>query len=270
MQVFKSTWLVSDSFILSTFIESERKHMNMTGVDLEKALQKTKKQAELKNPDETLQAFKSLLGEVDRKDQEILDQIFSGGSEVANQLDIKKLEADRIFTTAQIKDLCSHYRLRFLDAKYFKGEIPYEAIAKIKALQKDQSAELKGYKLIAPAPMFQLENKDKDPLLMLPLGNDRFYLVHKWGNDLHPLRKLMVYPFRSFKTLLFTVAGLAALIAWAFPDSVVMGPYDQHSFNIRVIFFFYLFLSFSGLTALYGFSRMKNFNSELWNSKYFD
>jgi hypothetical protein len=244
--------------------------MIMSGVDLEKALIREKKKEEDKCPDLVLEAFKGLLAADDKRDDKILETIFHGGTEISNQLNLKDLDPVNIFTTAQIKKLCTQYRLRFLDTKYFKGEVPYEAISKIKSLQRDHKVELSGYKIIAPAPMFNLQNKDRDPLLMLPLGNDRFYLVHKWGNDLHPLRALMVYPFRSFKTLLFCVAGLAAFIVALIPDSVMMGPYDSHSFGLRVIVFFYLFVAFSGLTALYGFSRIKNFNSELWNSRYLD
>ncbi len=242
----------------------------MNGVDLEKALQSVKRKSEQKNPVTVLAAFKELLAADDAKDQQILDRIFQGGSEEAQALDLRKLDSSRIYNLAQIKSLCTKYRLRFLDSKYFKGEIPYEAISKVKAIQREQGQSIDSFKMIAPAPMFNLENRDKDPLLMISLGNQHYYLVHKWGKDLHPLRALMVLPFRSFKTLLFSVAFLAAFVVSLFPDSMVMGPYDQHSWNIRVIFFFYLFLAFSGLTALYGFSRMKNFNSELWNSKYID
>ncbi len=242
----------------------------MNGVDLEKALATEKRRFEAKTPDIVLNAFKDLLAQDDTLDDQILGRIFEGGSEEAQKLDLRKLNPERIYNLDQIKNLCTRYRLRFLDSKYFKGEIPYEAISKVKEIQRNQNLQIDSFKMVAPAPMFNLENKDKDPLLMIPLGNQRYYLVHKWGNDLHPLRALLVFPFRSFKTLLFSVAFMAAFVVSLFPDSMVMGPYDQHSWNIRVIFFFYLFLAFSGLTALYGFSRMKNFNSELWNSKYLD
>lgn len=240
------------------------------GLNLEKALARERRRSQDQTAEETLAAFKALLRADDVQDETILQNIFGGGTRQSMALDLKKLDPERIYHVADIKQLCTRYRLRFLDASLFKGEIPYEAIAAIKQLQKDQNQELQGYKMIAPAPMFHLENKDKDPLLMLPLGNDRYYLVYRWGNDLHPLRALMVYPFRSFKTLLSSIALLAALVVSLFPDSMIMGPLDEHSWNIRIIFFFYLFLAFSGLTALYGFSRMKNFNSELWNSRYVD
>jgi hypothetical protein len=246
------------------------KELNMIGVDLEKALIRQKEHSELQNPDETLAAFQRMLKQDNSLDEEILQTIFKGGNEISRALQLDLLKHEHIYNLEQIKKLCTKYRLRFLDTKYFKGDIPREAISKIKAIQKEQNSELKGFKMIAPAPMFNLENKDKDPLLMLPLGNNQFYLIHKWGQDLHPLRALLVFPFRSFQTLLFSVALAAALVVSLFPDSIIMGPYGQSSWNIRLIFFFYLFLAFSGLTALYGFSRMKNFNSELWNSKYID
>ncbi len=243
--------------------------MIMNGVDLEKALHKTKAKDQAKNPDEVLRAFQEILKEDDQLDDHILQNIFSSDGQISH-LEARNLEADKIFTLKQIKELCTNYRLRFLSTKYFKGEIPHEAVAKVKQLQKKEGQEIKDFKIVAPASLFNLEYKDKDPLLFIPLGNQRYYLVHKWGNDLHPLRKAVVFPFRSFKSLLASVALLAALVVCCVPSSVMMGPYDQSSLAIRVIFFFYLFIAFSGLTALYGFSRMKNFNSELWNSKYTD
>lgn len=244
--------------------------MNRIGVNLEEALQRERARRKHQNPENTLAAFKALLADDDAKDDRILQNIFNGGTEISQAINIKSLNPEQIYSIEEIKSLCTRYRLRFLDASLFRGEIPYEAISKIKRIQKIELQELKGFKMIAPAPMFHLENKDKDPLLMLPLGNNKYYLVHKWGQDLHPLRALMVFPFRSFKTLLLSVALLAAFVVSLFPDKMVMGPLDEHSWNIRIIFFFYLFLAFSGLTALYGFSRMKNFNSELWDSKYMD
>lgn len=243
--------------------------MIMNGVDLERALHKTKEKDLAQNKDEILDAFKALLKADDAADSKILENIFSGNGEIS-RLEISRLKADRIYNLKQIKALCTNYRLRFLDAKYFKGEIPHEAVSHIKHLQKDQATEISNFKIVAPASLFNLEYKDKDPLLFIPLGNQRYYLVHKWGNDLHPLRKALVYPFRTFKTLLTSVAALAALIVLCVPSSVLMGPYDKSAFGIRVIFFLYLFIAFSGFTALYGFSRMKNFNSELWNSRYMD
>lgn len=243
--------------------------MNWNGVNLEEVLQAEKRKRERNSEDTVLSAFRQLLSNEDALDESILNNIFGTGKEVCH-LNWKNLDPEKIFHIDQIRKLCTDYRLRFLDSQYFKGEIPYEAIAKIKRIQREEGRELKGFKILAPALMFNLQYQDKDPLLFLQLGKDRYYLVHKWGADLHPLRKLMVLPFRNFKSILISVAALALLVVMAIPDSVYMGPYDQNAGALRVIFFFYLFIAFSGLTLLYGFSRLKNFNSALWNSKYMD
>lgn len=234
---------------------------------MERALQKEKRRGESKTPDELLNSFIALLKEDDKKDQLILQRIF-GKNNGTDALDVAKLDPARIYGIDQIRNLCTDYRLRFLHGEHFKGEIPYEAVSKIKQLQLDQNLEITNYRIVAPAPMFKLEERDRDPLLFIPLSSTHFYLVHQWGADLNPFRRLMVFPFRNFQSLLTSIAILALIIVMCVPSSVMMGPYDQTSFGIRVIFFIFLFIAFSGLTTLYGFSRMKNFNANLWNSKY--
>ncbi len=238
-------------------------------VNLEEALQAEKRKGENNIEAEVLPVFRQMLKEDDELDEAIVNHIFGKTNGIAS-LNWKELEVERIFHISEIKKLCTDYRLRFLDANHFKGEIPYEAISKIKMLQRQQEVELASFKILAPAPMFNLQKKDSDPLLFVPLGNGNFYLIHKWGNDLSPYRKWVLLPFRNFKSLIATVALFTLSIVMAIPDSVYMGPYDKSAGALRVIFFFYLFIAFSGLTVLYGFSRLKNFNSALWDSKYMD
>lgn len=239
------------------------------GVNLELKLREQREKLRAEGARQVLDAFQKMLNRVDAEDEKILTDIF-GSSGQANQLDLTKLDPNRIFGVDEIQKICIDYRLRFLDAKYFKGEIPYAAIAEVKRIQKNQTEEITGFKLIAPAGMFHLKEKDKDPLLFINLGNGHYYLVHKWGKELNRWRKMLVYPFRSFESLFFTIIGFAFLLAASVPSDVMMGPKDTTSMHIRVIFFLYLFFAFSGLTALYGFSRMKNFSVALWKSRYFD
>ena len=163
------------------------------------------------------------------------------------------------------------YRLRFLDSKHFNGTFPTEALDAIDSFEKAQGREIKGFKMIAPAGMFKLAEKDKDPLLFVPMGGGYHYLLAQWGNDLHPLRKILVYPFRDFESLMKSVFGFCLLVALLFPESLMRGPKDTGTImHIRVIFFFWMVFSTGAMTALYGFSRMKNFNANLWKSKYLD
>lgn len=242
----------------------------MFDVNLEKELKKRQSRNHAWNAEEVLEGYKALLRKDDAKEDEILSRINAAPTGKLPNLKLDQLEPNRIFDLETIKQICVAYRLRFLDAHLFSGNIPAEAVHKIKHLQKDHDTSLSDFKIIAPASMFKLEEKDKDPLLFVPLSNKHFYLVHKWGNDMSFWRKLAVYPFRSFTTLFKTIVGLALLIVLSIPSEVMMGPKDTTSLHIRVIFFFYLFLAFSGLTAIYGFSRFKNFNANLWNSRYTD
>ena len=239
------------------------------GVNLEQKLREQREKLRADDAKHLLAIYQRLLAQIDKEDEKIWADIF-GSEGQANNLDLRNLDANRIFGVDEIQKICVDYRLRFLDAKYFKGDIPYEAIAEVKRIQKNQAEDITGFKLIAPAGMFHLKEKDKDPLLFINLGNGLYYLVHKWGNDLNRWRKMMVYPFRSFESLFFTIIGFAFFMAAAVPSEIIMGPKDTTSMHLRVIFFLYLFFAFSGLTALYGFSRMKNFSVALWKSRYFD
>lgn len=216
-----------------------------------------------------LAGFQALLNQ--KSDGErILSNLFgSDGQE--EQLHFDALESDRIYHIEDIKKLCVDYRLRFLDSKHFNGTFPAEALDAVKAFEKSQEREIKGFKMIAPAGMFKLAEKDKDPLLFVPMGGGYHYLLAQWGNDLHPLRKILVYPFRNFESLMKSVFFFCLAVALLFPESLMRGPKDVGTImHIRVIFFFWMVFSTGAMTALYGFSRMKNFNANLWKSKYLD
>ena len=96
-----------------------------------------------------------------------------------NQFDFDQLETNRIFHRDAIKKICIDYRLRFLNLSYFKSDVPVEAIERIKALEKSHKTEVKHMKIVAPSKLFRLKNAD-DPLLFVPIGNDYYYLIHKW------------------------------------------------------------------------------------------
>ena len=63
----------------------------------------------------------------------------TGFNSTNNSFDFDQLKTERIFHLDQIRKVCIDYRLRFLDIKYFKGNIPVEAIQKITLLEKKTS-----------------------------------------------------------------------------------------------------------------------------------
>lgn len=197
--------------------------------------------------------------------QERIEKNIAGGrNTVANQFNFDQLETDKIFHIDQIKQICIDYRLRFLNSKYFKGDIPQEAIQKIKKLENNHDIEIKGFKIIAPSKLFKLKDKD-DPLLFAPIGNDYFYLIHKWGNDLHPLRKLLMWPFKSIINLAILVFSISYLVTLMIPE----GLFSKSSSSAEFwIIYFFMFKSIASVVIFYGFAMGKNFNQAIWCSKY--
>ncbi|MAW49814.1 MAG: hypothetical protein CMC41_01500 [Flavobacteriaceae bacterium] len=181
-----------------------------------------------------------------------------------NEFNLNKLNNENIFHINTIKSTCVDYRLRFLDIKYFKGEIPLEAIEKIKQMEIDHNKKLNSFKIMAPSIMFRLKKTD-DPLLFIPIGSNYFYLIHKWGNDLAPLRKIRMWPFRSITNLLLTLLFLSYFVTLITPISIFTKNPDSSGFWILFLFMFKALVS---IVLFLGVALGKNFNPKIWNSKY--
>ena len=199
-------------------------------------------------------------------DNRIGQQIQKGNSRGANEFDLDLLASESIYHLDHIKKICIDYRLRFLDSRYFKGDIPKEAIAKIKQLEKEHKTNLQGFKIVAPSKLFKLKDKN-DPLLFVPLGNDYFYFIHKWGNDLHPFRKAIMWPFKNMVNLAWVVFALSFLVTLMFPLSLFTNTTSGYEFWIL---FFFMFKSLVAVVIFYGVAKGKNFSNAIWRSKYFN
>jgi hypothetical protein len=215
---------------------------------------------------DVLKTVEKILEKDALKDEKILETINSGSGAISNSFDFELLETKNIYHIDQIKAICIDYRLRFLDTKYFKGKLPYEAISKIKNLEKNHRTVLSGFKIVAPSKLFKLENAD-DPLLFAPIGNGYYYLIHKWGNDLSPFRKLLMRPFKDFGSLVIATLIVSLLVTGLVPDGLFSA--KMSSSEVGMIFFF-MFKSICAMVLYYAFATGKNFNSAIWNSKYFN
>ena len=184
----------------------------------------------------------------------------------SNDFIFDELESDRIFHIGQIKDICIDYRLRFLNSKYFKGQIPKEAFEEIERLEQLHRTELNGFKIMAPSKLFKLEDKD-DPLLFAPIGNGYFYLIHKWGNDLVPLRKALVWPFKNIVNLALTTLVISFFATLMVPSGLFSKTNTAAEFWM---IFFFMFKCIGAIVIYYGFAMGKNFNPVIWNSKYYN
>ena len=181
-----------------------------------------------------------------------------------NAFDIEQLASDKIYHLDTIRDICIDYRLRFLDLKYFKNDLPQEAFDKIAALEMEHDTTLTGFKVMAPSKLFRLKNTD-DPLLFVPLGNDYFYLIHQWGDDLHPFRKALMWPFKNIWNLLLTLL----VVSWGVTLITPMAIFTKTtSWTTFWMVYFFNFKAIASVVLFSGFALGKNFNPAIWNSKY--
>jgi len=189
-----------------------------------------------------------------------------------NDLNIKKknsfnfnlLDINKIYHIYQIKNVCINYRLRFLDMQYFKNKIPNEALDKINLLEIKHNCSISDFKIMAPSKLFKLTRKD-DPLLFVPIVNGYYYLIYKWGDDLKPMRKILMWPLKNIKNLFFTILSITLIITLITPQNLfTKNPTNStfwllYFFNLKAVMFVLFF---------YGISMGKNFSEFIWNSKY--
>lgn len=234
----------------------------MRRTNIQEQLAKVKRRG--KSEEIILDEVYSILGSLQNERRKIQKNLESTSSKSGNSFDPDLLDSEKIFHLEQIKKICIDYRLRFLDAKLFKSAIPEEAISKIRKLEIDHRTELKGFKILAPSKMFKLKDKD-DPILFAPIGNDYYYLIHKWGNDLHPLRKLIMWPFKNIVNLAWFTLLISYLLTLLIPDGLFSRSSSMAEFGIL---FFFMFKMIASVVLYYGFAQGKNFSNAIWNSRY--
>ena len=173
--------------------------------------------------------------------------------------DINITNSEDVFNIKEIEKIAIKHRLRFLPSKYFKNKIPKEAIFKIKKIEKFHAASIKQFYILAPSTAFDLEDCNKDPLLFIPLKNNNFLLVHKWGSDLSWFKKITALPFRSIETMVASVGITALLIALFTPtwlilnaSEIEMGYFGYH----RLAWFFYAFIMLCSCLLLSAFRKV--------------
>jgi hypothetical protein len=215
--------------------------------------------------DELFLGYQQILDQADKQREHTLERLKTEYTEeIPNQFNIDKIEAKQIFHESQIKKICIDYRLRFLDAVFFKEPYPPEAISKLQALEKLHDTTLSNFKIIAPMEAFKLKKAD-DPLLFAPMGNGYYYLIHKWGTDLHPLRKLRFLAIKNIETLAITVAFMSILFtAFSYPLFFKRPP----TFGYLLMVFMFYFKGIAGMVFIFCGSSGKNFSEYSWQSEH--
>ena len=181
-----------------------------------------------------------------------------------NNFDIDKVNTVAIFHISQIRKICIDYRLRFLDTKYFKGSYPEEVVQKIQDIEQKHHTVLDGFKIIAPSKLFTLDKAD-DPLLFAPMGNGYYYLIHKWGTDLHSFRKIKYWSIKNVENL-----GISLFVVSFILTVLTKGIIYDESATVGHLFMLWLFYvkGVLGMIFMYGAASGKNFSQYAWQSRY--
>lgn len=184
---------------------------------------------------------------------------------------IRDLDPERVYALSSIRALCVRYRLRFLDACWFRGVLPSQAVHALRQLEQRAAAPLAGFKVLAPARHFKLGDCEGDPMLFVQISEDRYYLVHRWGGRLTWGRALVNWPLRSPVQL----AVLVVLVGWCLaalaptaliaPDPSV-GWWGAH----RLVMWLWTTMVFASFTAFGWFAFFGRFSAEAWNSRHFN
>ena len=178
-----------------------------------------------------------------------------------------KIDSNRLFHVDQIRKICIDYRLRFLDFNFFKGGVPDEAYTKLKEFELNHPDLDLNIKMMAPTKLFQLENYD-DPLMFVSLGNNYYYLIHKWGNDMSYFRKLFMWPFKNIYNILVYIAIISLFFTTFVPDGIFF--YKNNPEIQFFVVFLFMFKSLAAIFIYFGFAMGKNFNENIWNSKFYN
>ncbi len=206
--------------------------------------------------------LKNIWSEQDSRKDKVIKSLHKKNNDKYNNLKFDKMESKNIFHKDTIKKICIRYRLRFLDSNLFKGEYPKNITKIIMNLENKHETSLKNFMIMAPSKLFKIKSPD-DPILFVPIGNNYYYLIHKWGEEFNYIRKLLVLPFKNIDNL--TVFSILVSIIFALFGKLIMP-----SLTLSEVFILFLFLvkGFIFIFFYIFFLTRKNFSESIWNSKY--
>jgi hypothetical protein len=231
-------------------------------IDLKSELEKQR--SKWFSEENILEFYKNILKSDAVDNNDTLRKLNSKSNITQNNFVFDELDTNAIFHISDIKKICVDYRLRFLDTVHFQDIYPAEAISKIQDLENIHNTTLGGFKIIAPMDVFKLRKAD-DPLLFAPMGNGFYYLIHKWGNDVHPLRKIKYWSIKNIENLGIALAAISILLtALTYPFFFT----KPASFGYLLMLFMFYFKGAVGMVFIFCGSSGKNFSEYSWQSQY--
>lgn len=219
-------------------------------VNLEKEFKKVSERDSQMNP--PLEEIRLLLEGDRQHDINIMRHLAGSSAMIANEVILgKKLELEKldkkygkVFTIQQIEELALKYRLRFLKSNLFIGNMDIQAIAKLKEFAKDSDLSIMdeatlryNFFILAPHQQFDLlreslaktnretereiqRRKDEDPVLFYKIDDVHYRMIHQWGHDFSPIRRIEGWIWKDSKNyfmaqyILVTIVTLLLLVGY--------------------------------------------------------
>ncbi len=208
-----------------------------------------------------------------KRDKEVLDRLKTPNYETSQPLSLLKYDASRLFSVEDIHEICTRYRLRFLESSSFKNDFPQDVLIEINLFEKENDLQIEKFRMIAPPDMFRLEDRcKKDPLLFAQVNEETFYLIHQWGTDLAWYRRLLVWPLQNIYSFAYTLLALSVVLASIAPiDWLIRNETNaEQIIYYRIAFFIHTLIFLVGFGLFLGLTFRKNFSVNEWDNPCFN
>lgn len=184
-------------------------------MNLKEALVKTDKKRKQQNFDfAAVEAVKEMLRKEGKQEEKAIKHLgLTENEKKCNGINYHCLKLrDDVYHADDIRNVCINYRMRMLPSHLYLGPVDPEFGVKLKKFQEVNLLTKKdlnrNFYIVAPPETFKLEKRerpflDTDPLLLYKIDSKHYKLVHQWGGDLHPLRRILSWPHRSLTNMTF-------------------------------------------------------------------
>lgn len=215
---------------------------------------------------QVLAEARGILAENERRDR--LAATLLLGSRARGLNHIPDPEPERVLHLAEIKALCVVHRLRFLEASQYKGVVPSQAVHTLRRLEKSTGRPLRSFRVLAPPASFRRPGVRGSNWLLVPLGEQRFYIVHRWGGTAMVARALRFWPLRGPLYLTATILALALATASLIPHTWYGAALDADRWGAhRLLATFWTCTVAAAVTSFVWFAFSGRFNGQGWNGR---
>ena len=235
----------------------------MAGKRIQQLLDNERKEAS--KQDALLQEAKRILIKSRLTEKNILDNLKFYNSSF-EFLDDDEIEQEKIFTKAQIKSLSKKLRLRFLNSQHSASDIPYEAVLKIKDLNKTYRKDLKHFKVVSTTKFFTNANVEMPAILFAQTLYGNYYLIHTWGKPFNKWRRIKYFALRNFESLFACLFLFTLIETLLMPNHLLTTDTKADYFSLyRMACIFHLLILNAAFTVFIFFGIRLNFSENNWD-----